>query len=41
MAVSQIYGPLFLAGKRKLVFVTGLPVLCESDLRFDLMDHLY
>lgn len=40
-AVSQIYGPLFVARMRKLVVLTGLTVLCESDLRFDLMDHLY
>lgn len=40
-AVSQIYGPLFAARKGKLVVATGLTVSCESDLRFDLMYHLY
>lgn len=40
-AVSQIYGPLFVARKGKLVVVMGLTVLCESDLHFDLIYHLY
>lgn len=33
--------PFFVARKGKLVAATGLTVLCESDLRFDLMHHPY
>lgn len=33
--------PFFVARKGKLVVATGLAVLCESDLCFDLMYHLY
>lgn len=40
-AVAQIYGPLFVARKGKLVAAAGLTVSCESDLPFDLMYCLY
>lgn len=40
-AVSQIYGPRFVARKGKMVAARGLAVPCESDLPFDLMYPLY